>query len=424
MIKKGLIVSSMLTTLLFANQIEGNLIDIKTKKPIVGAEIYCNKKEVKSDTNGSFFVPNDCKEAIVRACGYKTKKIEPKDKTTIELIPFAPKALYFSTNGITHKGLREQAYEALDKGLINALVIDVKNDKGELLFKIDNEIAQKIGANNKILVKDIKSFLEPFKQKGVYLIARVAIFKDPLFANFYSDKAVKRADGSLFLDEQKIAWADAFDTLAREYNKKIAIAAAEAGFDEIQLDYVRFPDKKNIKLQKENIMENRVEAITSFIKEVREALRGYEVAFSADFFGYIAWNQGDTGIGQDIEKLTPLIDYISLMLYPSGFQFGIPNYRDPVKNHYEIIYLSLLEAQKRTNSPSCKQRPWLQAFKDYAFDRRQFTITEIQNQIKAAENFGTNGWLLWNPRNVYANFLQSKTEKMAQRSELENRTID
>jgi len=90
------------------------------------------------------------------------------------------------------------------------------------------------------------------------------------------------------------------------------------------------------------------------------------------------------------------------MLYPSGFQFGIPGYRNPVQNPHEIVYLSLKKAQERTNVSSLRFRPWLQAFKDYAFDRRPFSGKEIRDQISAADKFGSQGWMLWNPGNYYS----------------------
>ena len=89
------------------------------------------------------------------------------------------------------------------------------------------------------------------------------------------------------------------------------------------------------------------------------------------------------------------------MLYPSGFQFGIPGYRNPVAAVYEIVGLSLHNAGKRTGLPAIRFRPWLQAFRDYAFDHRPFGPAEVGAQIRAAEDFGSGGWMLWNPRNVY-----------------------
>jgi hypothetical protein len=115
----------------------------------------------------------------------------------------------------------------------------------------------------------------------------------------------------------------------------------------------------------------------------------------------VSWNLDDTQIGQKIEQVASCVDYISLMLYPSGFQFGIPGYRNPVAHPYEIVSLSLKKARARTNIPANRFRPWLQAFRDYAFDRRHFYGPEIRSQINAAEEFGSGGWMLWNPRNVY-----------------------
>jgi hypothetical protein len=90
------------------------------------------------------------------------------------------------------------------------------------------------------------------------------------------------------------------------------------------------------------------------------------------------------------------------MLYPSSFQFGIPGYRNPVAHPSEIVASSLARATERTRLPAVRFRPWLQAFPDYAFDRRPFQAAEIRAQIGAAERFGANGWMLWNPRNVYS----------------------
>ena len=100
------------------------------------------------------------------------------------------------------------------------------------------------------------------------------------------------------------------------------------------------------------------------------------------------------------------------MLYPSNFQFGIPGYRNPVAVPGEIVRLSLRNAVKRTGLPPIRFRPWLQAFRDYAFDRRLFGADMIRAQIEAAEAFGSDGWMLWNPRNAYGEAgLRAKTQQ-------------
>ena len=147
---------------------------------------------------------------------------------------------------------------------------------------------------------------------------------------------------------------------------------------------------------------SRVEAITGFLREARRRLTPHNVFIAIDVFGYVCWNRDDTGIGQRLEDLASVVDYISPMLYPSSFQFGIPGVRNPVANPYEIVHRSLQEAKGRTQGTAVRYRPWLQAFPDYAFGGQQFGADEIGKQTKAARDAGTIGWMLWNPRNVYS----------------------
>ena len=83
-------------------------------------------------------------------------------------------------------------------------------------------------------------------------------------------------------------------------------------------------------------------------KEAKRRLTPYNVFLAMDSFGYVCWNENDTGIGQHIEDIAGVAEVISPMLYPSGFQFGIPGYRNPVQNPYEIVFKSLEECKRRT----------------------------------------------------------------------------
>ena len=143
-----------------------------------------------------------------------------------------------------------------------------------------------------------------------------------------------------------------------------------------------FPTAPGLKFSKPTDMKSRLAAISGFLAEARRRLTPYNVFLAADIFGYVAWNLDDTHIGQRLEELAPIVDYISPMLYPSCFQFGIPGYRNPVAHPYEIVFLSLQNARER-GIRSNRFRPWLQAFRDYAFDHREFTGTQIR-----AANFG------------------------------------
>ena len=207
--------------------------------------------------------------------------------------------------------------------------------------------------------------------------------------------------GKLFIDREGLAWTDPFNHTVWDYNIALAIEAAKEGFDEIQFDYVRFPDQKGLQFAKPNTEANRREAIVSFLAEARKRLLPYNVFLSADNFGYACWNPDDTGIGQCFSDIGTVVDYISPMLYPSSFQFGIPGLRNPLNDPYQIVFASLARAKKRTGFTSLTFRPWLQAFNDYAFDRRKFGKWELEQQIKAAQDARAEGWLLWDPRNRY-----------------------
>jgi hypothetical protein len=263
-------------------------------------------------------------------------------------------------------------------------------------------LATDIGAQKIITVKDMGALIGSLKNEGIYTIARIVVFKDNLLANHRPDLAVKDLNGRIWHDRERLAWVDPFKKEVWEYNIQIAIEAAQQGFDEIQFDYIRFPDALTVRFSMPNTMENRVKAISEFLMEARKRLSPYNVFLSADIFGYVCWNLNDTSIGQTLESVAPHLDYLSPMLYPSGFQYGIPGYRIPTTHPYEIVYLTLKKAQERTGLSPSRFRPWLQAFRDYAFDRRFFEEREIRDQINGVERFGSHGWLLWNPQNTYS----------------------
>lgn len=385
-------------TLTWGAMMSGTVYDKTTSKPIHQAIVISGGKEYRTDINGSFTVPASSILGV-RAVGYDRKFYKSGGK--MYLNPFIPKALYLSSFGATSSKLMGNAKHLIRTTEINALVIDVKMDRGQIAFKTQNAIANKIGAQEVILFKDIKKFVSDLHKEKIYVIARIVAFKDTPYITAFPQYGVKKTDGTLFKDKEGLYWIDASHKEPRNYIIDIAADAAMAGFDEVQFDYVRFPDRKGIKFSVENTQANRVQAISGFLEAARTRLTPYNVFISADIFGYVSWHDADIEIGQRVDALAPYVDYLSPMLYPSGFNAGIPGYPNPVKANYEIVKHSLDKAlAKSANSPLC-YRPWLQAFKDYAFDRRVYGEKEIRDQIKASEDFGSCGWILWNPRNVY-----------------------
>jgi len=384
----------------------GKVIDVLTGLPIPGAFVTSGNAAVFTDKNGQFFTRTDGNKLSVRAHGYLKSELDANVNIIaapplIKLTPFTPKALYLTVYGIGDREIRNSAITLLEETELNALVIDVKGDRGMIPYKSTIPLASEIGAQKIITVRDMSDLLKSLKEKKIYTIARIVTFKDNLLAQARPDLAVRR-NGTVWKDRENLSWVDPSKKEVWDYNISIAIEAAKLGFDEIQFDYVRFPDTKGLEFSVPSTEENRTQAISGFLSEAKKRLTPYNVYLAADIFGYVCWNSNDTDIGQKIEAVSAVVDYISPMLYPSGFQYGIPGYRNPVANPYEIVNLTLKRAMERTNLPPTRFRPWLQAFRDYAFDGRYFTAKEISEQINASEELGANGWMLWNPRNAYS----------------------
>ena len=382
------------------------VVDHHTGQAIAGAVVTLDGENLNPDPQGLFPLTKAGGTVKARAHGYQRAEQAlpdplPAGPLEVKLSPFTPKALYLSFYGVGSKALRGPAMKLIEETELNALVIDVKGDRGMIPYRSSVPLATEVGGQKIITVRDAEGLMALFKEKGVYTIARIVVFKDNLLASARPDLAVKTPSGEPWRDRESLAWVDPFRKEVWDYNIQIAVEAAKLGFDEIQFDYVRFPDSHSPRFSQPSTEEARVKAITGFLQEARSKLAPYNVFTAADIFGYVCWNLNDTDIGQKLDPIASAVDYLSPMLYPSGFQFGIPGFRNPVQNPYEIVYLSLKKAQERTKISPLRFRPWLQAFKDYAFDRRQFNGKELRDQISASEKFGSQGWMLWNPVNQY-----------------------
>jgi hypothetical protein len=380
----------------------GVVIDSVTGAPIAGALLTLDGQTSLSDARGEYRIPDANAPLKVRAAGYAREAIVLGAATgTIRLRPLQPKALYLTVYGIGAAFLRDPALDVIQRNNLNALVIDLKGDRGLIPYPSGQAFAEKAGALKLRTIPDLKQLVADMKARGLYLIARLVVFKDDPLAAVRPDWAVHLAGGAIWKDREGLAWIDPFRREAWDYTLGVAEEAAAAGFDEIQFDYVRFPDAQGLVFSQPSTEAARVATITGFLKEASRRLAPYNVFVAVDIFGYVCWNRDDTGIGQRVEELATAVDYISPMLYPSSFQFGIPGYRNPVAASYEIVRRSLEEAKRRTAGTRVRYRPWLQAFTDYAFGGQRFGPDEIGKQVQAARDSETVGWMLWNPRNVY-----------------------
>ena len=383
-------------------------IDAATGRPIADATITVADHQVRTDAAGAVQVEGNGDRIMARAPGYRAVSLTTADLVksvgVVKLAPFTPRALYLTVYGIGSKTLREGALALVRSGSANALVIDLKGDRGIVPYPSGAAAMAGPPARKVTTIPNLPALVADLHRQGVYLIARIVTFKDDPLASARPDLAIRRGDGAVFRDREGLAWVDPFRPEVRAYNVSLAVEAARAGFDEIQFDYMRFPDSSaQLRLAEPSTAANRTRAIVALLSEARQRLAPFNAFLGADVFGYVCWNRDDTGIGQQLEAVIPQVDYLSPMLYPSGFSWGFPGVRNPVANAYAIVRQSLNQAQSRVKGSPKRFRPWLQAFKDYAFDHRMFDAAEVAEQIRAANDFGSDGWMLWNARNTYNN---------------------
>ncbi|QDP42116.1 GTP-binding protein [Radiobacillus deserti] len=297
---------------------------------------------------------------------------------------------------------------------LNAMVIDIKEDRGNLTFKPDPASPYADIAKN--YIEDPRKMLETLESKGIYPIARIVVFKDTVLAKKRPDLSFKE-NGKVWTNGNGDAFVSPFKKEVWEYNVGIAKMAAELGFQDIQFDYVRFPEGferrdeeleydlgeyKNVELSD---VKKRVQAVTDFVSFARKELEYYDIDVSVDIFGYAATIPETPGIGQNFSKISSNVDVISSMIYPSHWTpyFGIdfPD-KEPYRlvNEYAKVENEVLGALE--HAP--KSRPWIQDFEApwlYSGAPTQYGKAEVEAQIKALNENGIREFLLWNAGNTY-----------------------
>jgi len=281
--------------------------------------------------------------------------------------------VYLTSFAMTKESLLDTVLDALDQGLIDTFVINVKNMHGEVTYESSVALAESVGANTGRL--DLAPLLADLKARGAYLIARHVLFYDPLLARHlgYEDN-----------------WIPASDPTAVAYNLSIAEEVAGLGFDEIQFDYIRYADGGELVAA----YDDRYDAVTAFLEQADVRLSG-RVLLSADVFGRVLWAWNERlidPIGQSLERMSPLLDFISPMLYPS--HYAELSYQH---NPYLVISDALSSGRRRTG---ISFRPYLQAF-DQAVPSSMSLETYILEQVRAAVDAGADGYLFWHPACEY-----------------------
>lgn len=327
-------------------------------------------------------------------------------------IPREAKALYITGNTASNQKL-ESIMNVLAQSELNSLVIDVKEDSGYVTYKSNVPEVKEITSDRKNFIYDVDGLLKRMKENNIYTIARIVTFKDPFYAGAKPEIAMQKKEGGVWRDRGGVSWVDPYLKEVWDYNIAIAKEAAGKGFNEIQFDYVRFPEN-GAKVDREVTFinpENRTKAqnIADFLAYAKEELKDYPIFISADVFGLTTTVIDDMGIGQQWELITQTVDYISPMMYPSHYAnrtYGLPV---PDAYPYETIKFGLQDAIKK-NDKLLKEgkkvaviRPWYQDFSaSWVPGYIIYGSKEVKAQIQAGYDIGIKEYIMWSSKNNYS----------------------
>ncbi len=320
----------------------------------------------------------------------------PRDTSGLPEVPEMVRAIYVSSAAAANPDTLDSIIELINETELNAVVLDIKED----YVWYDTQVAFFQDAQAVNAVYDVEAVLQKLKENGIYTIARLVVFKDPIVAENRPDLAIQDDNGGLWRGYQGEAWVNPFLEELWEANILLAIEAAEYGFDEIQYDYVRFPsdgDLSTADFDHGYSMDDRVGAISDFLDASHERINEAGAWLAADVFGIIALYDDDQGIGQYLRELVKHVDFVCPMVYPSHFDAGsiyVGDGGEPNDYPGEVIEISMAGALDKMPGMEEKLRPWLQDFS--LGGMMAYGPEEVRAQIDAAEASGATGWMLWN----------------------------
>jgi len=358
-----------------------------------------------------------------------TPKLEPVDIEPQQPLANPPaiiKAIYATAYSAGNEKKLSYLINLIKTTELNALVVDVKDYSGYVLYNTNLPLPKKYNAVERRIPK-LNKLIKRLHDEGIYVIGRVSVFQDPRLATARPDLALySSSTGQTWQDNKGLLWMDTAAPEVWDYNIAIAKEISERGMDEVNLDYIRFASDgqlSDIKYPFWDEQTLKTKVLRDFFKHLREELPN--VKLSADLFGLVTINKDGLGIGQHLEYALPYFDAVAPMVYPSHYFKGFIGFENPGAHPYEVVKYSLdvaaqrikdyeknLAVQLGTTTPAedprwhvAKLRPWFQDF-DLGAD---YDAAKVKAQIQAQYDTGTtsastdlfDGWMIWNASNVY-----------------------
>lgn len=323
----------------------------------------------------------------------------PYEKVSFEnnVMPDETRTLYLNGWSGTISNI-DSYIELAKKSNINAFVVDIKD--GYMAYK--SEVAKTYSISNynssANSYDNYKEAISKLKNEGFYVIGRITAFNDKNFAKDNPTETIQSSDGT------STGWVSAYSRLAWEFNVELAKEAiTEFGFNEIQFDYVRFPElsysySKNNYDFKNKYNEEKAQAIQNFLFYATDEIHKLNAYISVDVFGECVGTYV-TAYGQYWPAISNIVDVISAMPYPDHFAKGSYGINIPWENPYSLMLgwaSSALKRQGEIPTPA-KVRTWIQAYDAIRSPYITYDETKISDQIRGLYAAGlTGGYITWN----------------------------
>jgi hypothetical protein len=300
---------------------------------------------------------------------------------------------------------------------INALVIDMKDEFGLNYRSANADFAKNAGTAT--VVSNVKGLLDTLKAHKILSIARIVVFKDSVTARVHPEWTIRKADNSVWRDKKGIAWVNPYHRELWAYNIGVAEELVKLGFGEVQFDYIRFPEPYPSLPPQVFPGSNglsKPDALAAYLKEAKERLNKLGVRSTADIFGLVTTVGGPLEVGQQWEKISPNVDVVLPMTYPSHYPHGALGVANPNAQPYDIIHKAIARARERDKKLGIAEaehvRPWLQAF---TLGKPAYGAAQIEAQKKAVYDAGYDSWVMWNPGSIYDVFLPALEKTLVSR---------
>ncbi|MFA6029199.1 MAG: putative glycoside hydrolase [Elusimicrobiota bacterium] len=295
---------------------------------------------------------------------------------------------------------RRAFLDKLKGTVVNTVVVPLKETDGRVYVPGVKSAAEY--GTYEAAIPDPEALLRDLRAQNLKAVARIVVFRDELLSRKHPEWAVRNPEGGVWRNQNRAAWMDPYRKVVWDYNLDLAVRAAELGFDEIQFDYIRFPTEGNTRacryVRSDHSRNSAISNLVEFLRHARRRIDPTGKPISIAVFGMTTTSKDDMGIGQEIDRLAPLVDYISPMMYPSHYYKGEYGLASPNREPYKIIHRGLRDAKSRLKEQAPKLRPYLQ---DFSLFGVRYGPQQVKAQILAAHLQGVESWILWNASNNY-----------------------